>query len=127
MLEGRPVPRFIGCGRKSLFSDLHPQFAPWARWLYEVAEYNRLSPRVTSTTRSMAEQQRLRARYEAGESHLPASRPGCSQHNYGLAFDLVSENNEGLGRIWESVGGRWGGTFANYDPVHFGVNWFPCS
>lgn len=111
-----------------MFSDLHPSFAPWARWLYACAEYNRLSPRVTSTYRSLSDQQRLRSRYEMGESRYPAAKPGCSQHNYGLAFDMVSQNNAWLGRVWESVGGRWGGTFSNYDPVHFGVAWFPpCS
>lgn len=100
-----------------MFRDLDPRFAPWAEWLYRTAEVNRLAPRVTSTYRSMAEQQRLYDRYRAGRSAYPAARPGCSTHNYGLAFDLVAHNLEGLGRLWESVGGRWGGRFR--DPIHF--------
>lgn len=48
------------------------------------------------------------------------SRPGCSYHNYGLAFDVggpVSER-EYLGAIWNS----WGGLWRPADSVHFQVN-----
>lgn len=101
-----------------MFSDLHPAFAPWAQWIYETAEINGLRPRVTSTYRSIAHQQRLYDRYLRGEHPLPVAPPGRSLHNYGLALDLVSENLAGLGEVWQSVGGHWGG---GRDPVHFGA------
>lgn len=99
------------------FGELHRDFEPWARWLYQTAELNGLRPRVTSTYRSIAKQEQLYRDYLAGRSKLPAARPGYSLHNYGLAFDMVSEDNKWLGEVWESVGGRWGGRFG--DPVHF--------
>ena len=100
-----------------MFRDLHPGLAPWATWLYDVAELNGLRPRITSTYRSVATQARLYERYRAGQSKLPAAPPGRSLHNYGMAFDMVADNLDGLGAVWESVGGRWGGRFR--DPVHF--------
>lgn len=101
------------------FSRLDPRLRPWANELYRIAVQNGLQPRITSTFRSIAEQKILFDRHNRGESDLPAAAPGCSQHNYGLAFDLVSNNNEWLGSIWESWGGRWGGRFR--DPPHFDV------
>ena len=105
------------------FDDLDTRFAPWARWLYQMAEYHRLRPRLTSTYRSVAHQERLYREYLAGKRTYPVARPGCSQHNYGLAIDMVSDDNKALGVLWRSVGGSWGG---DRDPVHFGVPWYPC-
>lgn len=102
------------------FPSLHPAFQPWASALYDVAVRFGLSPRVTSTYRSVAEQRILFDRYRAGLSSLPAAAPGHSLHNYGLAFDMVVANPEAqrwLGAVWKSWGGRWGGDFN--DPVHF--------
>ncbi|UCC72601.1 MAG: D-alanyl-D-alanine carboxypeptidase family protein [Gemmatimonadota bacterium] len=107
-----------------MFRDLDPAFRPWAQWLYDTAEYYRLRPRVTSTRRSISHQRELYQRYLRGQSKYPVAKPGCSQHNYGVAIDLVSDNNERLGTIWQSAGGLWGGT---RDPVHFGIRWSPCS
>lgn len=103
----------------SLFGDLHPELQPYASWLYRVAEAYQLRPRVTSTYRSVATQTRLYNRYLSGQSPYPAAPPGRSLHNFGLAFDMVSENNQWLGAVWQSIGGRWGGTFG--DPVHYDV------
>lgn len=104
-----------------MFRDLNPGFRPWAQWIYEVAEVNGLRPRVTSGFRSVARQQELYDAYRAGRSKFPAARPGYSLHNYGLAIDFVSQDpqNRRLGRLWESVGGRWGGSFRSNDWVHF--------
>lgn len=113
------------------FRDLHPQFAPWADWLYRVAQANRLKPQVTSTFRSNRHQATLYDRWrllrargysdrEIGERFglwTPAP-PGRSLHNYGAAFDLVAEQLPALGALWESVGGYWAGPS---DPVHFAV------
>ena len=106
-----------------MFGTLDPRLRPWAAWLYEVAELNRLRPRVTSTFRSFSQQQRLVERFESGEQQLPVAAPGCSEHQFGLAWDMVTDDNPALGRLWNSVGGTWGG---RGDPVHFGVGFRPC-
>lgn len=102
---------------------LHPSFDPWARWIYGVARRHNLRPRVTSDYRSMAEQRRLYIRRAQGKHPFPVAPPGCSQHNYGFARDMVSDNNPWLGLVWEAFGGKYGG---RRDPVHFGVTWTPC-
>lgn len=107
-----------------MLSGLQPSFRPYAVWLYTVAEYNRLRPRITSGYRSVSEQARLYSEYRAGRRAYPAAAPGCSQHNYGLAFDMVSDNNPGLGAVWQQIGGYWGGA---RDPIHFGAPVHPCT
>jgi hypothetical protein len=74
---------------------------------------------VTSSLRSMDEQQRLYARYKAGLSKYPAAPPGHSMHGLGIAFDLHLNPPvyDVAGRIWEALGLTWGGRFS--DPIHF--------
>jgi len=98
------------------FSKLHPQFRPWAEWIFRVAEANNLAPRVTSGYRSISDQRRLYNRWLRGANPYPVAYPGTSRHNYGLAIDMVSRNNPALGGLWQHYGGRWGG---KTDPVHF--------
>lgn len=102
-----------------MFRDLDSGFRPWADWLYRVAIAEGLQPRITSTYRSIPRQARLYNEYRAGRRELPAAPPGRSLHNYGMAFDMVATDLTGLGELWASVGGRWGGP---RDPVHFGAN-----
>lgn len=102
------------------FPGLIPQLRPWAQGLYLVASRNGLRPRVTSTFRSISEQSALRRRYLRGESRFPAAPAGRSLHNFGHAFDLVTDvpgGQEWLGAVWKHWGGRWGGDFS--DPIHF--------
>lgn len=102
------------------FSGLQPFLQPYADALYSLAVAYKLQPRITSVYRSPAEQRVLYNRYQSGASSLPASAPGRSLHNYGHAFDLVVKDAAAqawLGQVWQSWGGRWGGTFK--DPVHF--------
>lgn len=66
----------------------------------------------------MAAQQRLYAARQRGQHPYPVAQPGRSQHNYGLAIDMVSKNNTALGNYWRSIGRTWGG---QSDPVHFGA------
>lgn len=104
----------------SAFSSLDPGLRPWADWLYRVAQFYRLNPRVTSTRRSRTEQAILYRSFLRGESRFPAAPPGRSRHQFGLAFDMVVDDPEAqawLGAVWESAGGRWGGRFN--DPPHF--------
>ncbi len=113
------------------FTRLHRDFQPWARWLYEVARQAGLRPVLTSTYRSVADQSRLYAR--RASNPYPVAPPGASPHHTGWAFDLslnlpADQREEGLtalGELWESVGGRWGGRFKSYDPVHFDAVGYP--
>lgn len=99
---------------------------PWAKYLYAVGKYNDGRLVVTSAQRSPAKQARLYAAWKSGKSLIPANRPGTSLHEYGLAFDLarLGEDPLGdpllawLGSLWESWGGRYGGS---RDPVHFQI------
>lgn len=101
-----------------MFADLHPAFQPWATWIYDVAQYYGLRPRVTSTFRSVAQQAALYERYRLGRHPYPVAPPGRSQHNYGLAIDMVTADNPRLGAVWNLYGRRWGG---GHDPIHFGA------
>lgn len=110
-------------------SELEPWLQPYARYLVRVAEYNGLTVNVTSVYRSDAKQAQLYNRYlrclqEGRSDCLPAAPPGHSNHGRRRAFDLVvtggyrGSNQEALGLLWRSMGGRWGGS---QDPVHFDV------
>ena len=74
---------------------------------------------VTSTFRDYATQRALWENYLAGCSRFPAAPPGRSRHGTGRAFDLklTPPVYAEAGRIWESIGGTWGGRFS--DPIHF--------
>ena len=102
------------------FSGLQPWMRPYAEDLLWVANDNRLGPTILSVYRSNSKQRRLYRAYQSGRSSIPAAPPGRSLHNYGEAFDLKVPNPEDqqwLGEVWESWGGRWGGRFN--DPNHF--------
>lgn len=107
--------------------ELEPWLRPYAEWLVRVAEYNGWKVSVNSVYRSTAKQAQLYHRYQrakaAGDTTvLPAAPPGTSWHEHRRAFDISvtqgrdSPQQAALGRLWESMGGRWGGP---RDPVHF--------
>ena len=103
---------------------LDPWLAPYARYLYQIGKQYDGRLVVTSARRSAAKQARLYQRWQSGESNIPAAPPGRSLHEHGLAFDLARIGKDPLtdpllawlGAVWESWGGRHGGT---RDPVHF--------
>lgn len=105
-------------------NTLDRRLVPWAKWIYAVGKYYDGRLVVTSALRSRKKQAELRFLYETGRSLIPANRPGTSLHELGLAFDLARLGKEPLGdplleylgAVWESVGGRHGGS---RDPVHF--------
>lgn len=97
------------------FSGLVPWLEPAAEWLYQVAAYNGLRPRITSVYRTHTQQAYLRQRYERGLSDLYAAPVGQSYHEYGRAFDMVTDNPSALGALWNRIGGTW----TAGDPVHF--------
>lgn len=107
----------------SRFTGLQPWLQPYATYLYNVAVYNHLQPRVTSVFRSRQKQLVLYQRWKSGKSDLPAAPPGKSKHEYGLAFDMVVKGDyrgayqQAIGHLWQQMGGHW---FPS-DPVHFEV------
>jgi len=103
---------------------LDRRLIPWAQWLFKVGQHNDGRLVVTSAFRSPGKQAELYAKYQRGETLIPAAPPGRSLHNLGLAFDLARLGKDPLddpllnwlGALWEHVGGQWGGI---RDPVHF--------
>ncbi len=104
---------------------LIPEFQPYAHALVDASGSAGLSPRITSTLRSHAEQTRLYRRFVAGQSQFPAAPPGRSAHEYGYALDMVVspfEEIDAVGAWWISQGGVW----HTSDRVHFeypGFDW----
>lgn len=96
-------------------------------WLRPYAEYllGHLKPygvTVTSVYRSYTKQ--LELWHARASNPYPVAPPGCSQHNLGLAWDMVGppEVLEWAGAVWTS----WGGDWTARDPIHFGVGGQPC-
>lgn len=101
---------------------LHPIARRGLGLLRRSARSSGIRFKVTSGRRSLAEQRRLRELFEAGDprQRLPVALPGFSQHNYGLAIDVVGEGGRhadliGLAR---QIGWTWGGPA---DAVHLQV------
>ena len=107
-------------------ASLEPAFRDDAgAWLRQLTRLG-VRVKVTRARSSRATQARLYREYQrklaAGIPTLPAAPPGHSQHEKGLAWDMVvlpgsTHTLEELGRAWQASGRRWGGTFG--DPVHF--------
>jgi hypothetical protein len=82
---------------------------------------------VTSARRTSQEQLRLYQASLAGQNNgLPATPPGLSDHEIGLAFDMARLNVDPLTDPWLPVlGAEWqrrGGIWWSGDPVHFGAS-----
>lgn len=105
----------------SRLRQLQPWLVPYASWLVGAAAHaGARSVRITSVRRSAAEQRRLYERWLQGKSQFPAAPPGQSKHQYGLAWDMITDPPSALhtlGAWWRSVGGRW----SESDPIHFEV------
>lgn len=102
----------------NLSSKLHPKLRTIARNLPRVARANGFEVRITSGYRSYATQAKLYRDYLTGISHYPASPPGRSSHERGLALDIVSNNQSALVGLLTSVGLVW---FGPEDPIHFSL------
>jgi len=70
------------------FAQVHPYVKDRVRVILDVADRYGGRYSVTSGYRSPAKQQEL---YNDG-NHPGAARPGCSQHQYGLAMDVFFED-----------------------------------
>ncbi len=98
--------------------DLVEELRNPCRALVDAASAAGLQPRITSTFRSHAEQQRLYRRFLAGQQGFPVAPPGSSSHEYGEAFDMVVSPMDALadvGYTWQTWGGGWNPA----DAVHF--------
>lgn len=95
---------------------LHPYLATIRRNLPRVARTMGFQARVTSAYRSPAKQAWLYKRWLAGLQPYPVAPPGTSDHERGLALDVVSTNPAQLVSLLRSAGLSWQGPG---DPVHF--------
>jgi len=93
---------------------------PWAEYLVSAIRQAGFRVRVTSVLRSRERQAQLYAARLAGRHPYPVAPPGRSAHEWGLAWDMVTEPYGVLydaGALWRS----WGGTWSERDPIHFEV------
>jgi len=97
-------------------AGLNPGLARIARNLPRVAASQGFRARVTSGYRSRASQARLYARYQAGLQPYPVAPPGTSDHEKGIALDVVTTDVQKLVALLASVGLNW---YGPGDPVHF--------
>jgi len=78
-----------------------------------------ISVTTTSTRRTTAEQARLFAAFQRGESRFPAARPGTSTHELGIAVDLVPLSPQAFPAVillMARHGFKWAG---RHDRIHF--------
>ena len=97
---------------------LHPSLTAIRRNLPSVARSLGFQARVTSAYRSTAKQAWLYNRYLQGLQEYPVAPPGTSDHEKGLALDVVSTNPDKLVSLLTSAGLSWAGPA---DPVHFSL------
>lgn len=97
---------------------LHPTLRLISRNLPSVARSLGFQARITSGYRSPKKQAWLYQRYLAGLQQYPVAPPGTSDHETGLAIDVVSTNTEKLVALLRSAGLSWAGPD---DPVHFSL------
>lgn len=106
---------------RTSLKDLQPWLRPYAEWLVSAAPFaGARSVRITSVLRSRAQQQQLYSNYLRGRSQFPAAPPGHSKHEFGLAWDMVTEPYSALatlGNWWSQLGGEWHPS----DPIHFAI------
>lgn len=97
---------------------LHPTLTKIRRNLPRVARSMGFDARVTSGYRSPKKQAWLYQRYLAGLQQYPVAPPGTSDHERGLALDVVSTDTEKLVSLLTAAGLSWAGPA---DPVHFSM------
>jgi peptidoglycan LD-endopeptidase CwlK len=106
-------------------STLHDRVKPLARQLVRLAAQSGITIKVTSGTRTYAEQDALFA-----QGGVTKARGGQSNHNFGLAFDVTmfgaggpiyeSPKYKDIGQLGKSIGLSWGGDWTSIvDEPHF--------
>lgn len=99
-------------------SKVNPKLRTIARNLPRVALANGFEVRVTSGYRTYKQQAKLYADYINGVAQYPANPPGTSEHEKGLALDILSTDTAKLVGLLQSVGLTWAGWG---DPIHFQI------
>lgn len=101
-----------------MFEELIPELRDFGLQLLDVAARAGVGLTVTSTLRTHSVQARLYRKFLRGETKYPVAPPGSSAHEYGYAFDAVSQPREyqaDFGQVWRD----WGGVWSPKDDVHF--------
>jgi hypothetical protein len=106
----------VGAAVALNLSKVHPKLKLIARNLPRVAASQGFEVRITSGYRSRATQTKLYKDFLAGASHYPVAPPGTSDHEKGLALDILSTNTNLLVLDLSKVGLYWAGPA---DPIHF--------
>lgn len=116
---------------QSKINNLHPKIRPYAQQLINEAYRQGIKLRITSGTRSYAEQAALYAKGRTAPGPIVTNaKPGYSFHNFGLALDVVPMVNgkpawnysdwAKIGSIGKSIGFSWGGDWTSFkDKPHF--------
>jgi peptidoglycan L-alanyl-D-glutamate endopeptidase CwlK len=116
---------------ESRIETLHPSIRNVARNFINEAEKQGIKLRVTSALRTFAEQDELYAQGRTKPGNIVTNaRGGFSNHNFGLAFDVVpivngkaqwnSKDWNKIGQIGKSFGFVWGGDWKGLvDKPHF--------
>ena len=114
-----------------MIATLLPHVRPYARALYFKARDNGIAINIISGTRTHAEQDALYAQGRTAPGDVVTNaRGGYSNHNFGLAFDVVEIRADGsanwntdwdaLGGVAADVGLAWGGNWTTFvDRPHF--------
>ena len=111
------VPKAVAVAAPNL-NKIHPVLKAIVRNLPRVAAKQGFRVRVTSGYRSRALQTKLYKEFLAGKSIYPVNPPGTSEHEKGLALDILSTNTNLLVSDLAQAGLYWAGPS---DPIHFGL------
>lgn len=124
-----PVPVFTGERvderSEAAIATLHRKVQPVARQFVKLAATNGITIKITSGTRTYAEQDKLFAK-----GGVTKARGGQSNHNFGIAIDVTifdgakpvweSPKYQTLGKLGKSLGFTWGGDWQSFkDEPHF--------
>jgi len=99
-------------------TNIHPTLKAIVRNLPKVAKAQGFQVRITSGYRSYASQAKLYRDYLAGTSLYPVAPPGTSDHEKGMALDILSTNTNLLVSDLAQVKLYWAGPM---DPIHFSL------
>jgi peptidoglycan L-alanyl-D-glutamate endopeptidase CwlK len=126
----------IDARSKKNIATLKPEVRPLAEKLIETALAQGINAKVISGSRTYAEQDKLYAQGRTAPGKIVTkARGGYSWHNFGMAFDIGIFSADGkkyygeseayaiCGKIGESLGLDWGGSWSDFpDEPHFQFN-----